>query len=160
MANGSMTRGQFSPAQQRAPMPDLEPDAQTVIVLQDASGPSETIVAMCAALEIEIVHVSALYDLPFRLHHHQPVAVIATMDLCERTSCAALRAVAGYNPDLPVMLVAPNDPASQGTIDAAEQIWNLSAITRLTGGPGPRDLIGFLFQAGRWSNTGQLIPLF
>lgn len=160
MASGSMTRGQFSPSHHGAPMTTLKPYTQTIIVLESACSLSEVIVTMCDALEIEIIRVSALHDLPFRLHHHQPVAVISMMDLCERTSCAILRAVAAYSPELPVMLLAPDDPASQGTIDAAEQIWNLSAITRLTTAPGPKDLIGFLFHAGRRSRTGRLIPLF
>jgi len=106
------------------------------------------------------VQVRAPHDLLFRLHHHQPIAVISAIELSSEASCSVLRGIAAYNPDLPVMLLAPDEPSAQGTIDAAEQLWSLTAVTRVTFPPDARDLIGFLFHAGRRCSTGRLIPLF
>jgi len=115
--------------------------------------------AMCDALLIELVAINSHHDLPFRLHHHRPMAVISEIDPQGIASCAALRSIAAYNPEMPVLLVAGDDPNVLGTIDAAEQLWCLSNLHRVAAPPAPSDLIGFLFQAGRHSGLGRLIPM-
>jgi DNA-binding NtrC family response regulator len=136
-----------------------EQETQRVIVLAGSDGVSSTVRAMCDALLIELVAINSHHDLPFRLHHHRPMAVISEIDPQGIASCAALRSIAAYNPEMPVLLVAGDDPTVLGTIDAAEQLWCLSSLHRLAAPPAASDLIGFLFQAGRHSGLGRLIPL-
>lgn len=160
MAEGAVALRQMRRMPLGVPMSVSEPETQCVVVLDDSDELPGLIADMCAALGIGIIHVGAVHELPFRLHHHRPIAVISAIALSGRSSCAVLRGVAAFNPDLPVMMLATEDPASQGAIDAAEQLWGLTAVTRLGATPGPRDLIGFLFHAGRRDNSGRLVPLF
>ncbi len=136
-----------------------EQETQRVVVLANQLGVSATMVAMCEALEIEVVAVHSHHELPFRLHHHRPIAVISELDPAGQASCSALRHIAAYDPNMPVLLISGEDPAAQGTIDAAEQLWGLSGLERHRDAPSLSDLIGFLFHAGRQSGLGRLIPL-
>jgi len=136
-----------------------EQETQRVIVLVGRDGVSPMLREMCAALLVELVAISSHHDLPFRLHHHRPMAVISEIDPLGIPSCAALRCIAAYNPNMPILLVAGDDPAVLGTIDAAEQLWSLSNLQRLAAAPAAGDLIGFLFQAGRHSRLGRLLPI-
>lgn len=136
-----------------------EQERQRLIVLVSSEGISTRLVEMCAALDIELIPVSSHHDLPFRLHHSRPIGVISEIDGRSIESCASLRNIAAYDPDMPVLLVAGDDPVVLGTIDAAEQLWDLSGIRRLADQPSARDLIDFLFQAGREAGTGRLVPL-
>jgi hypothetical protein len=70
-----------------------------------------------------------------------------------------LRSVAAYDPDLPVLLVTGDDPAIDGAIDAAEQLWGLTSVCRLSEAPGLLDVMNFLFLAGRRTDSGRLIPI-
>jgi hypothetical protein len=136
-----------------------EQETQRIIVLAGRDGVSPMLHAMCDALLIKLVAISSHHDLPFRLHQHRPMAVISEIDPQGIASCAALRSIAAYNPEMPVLLVAGDDPTVLGTIDAAEQLWSLSSLHRLAAIPAPSDLIGFLFQAGRHSGLGRLMPM-
>lgn len=137
----------------------LETRAQQVIVLAGRDGPSVRLLRMCAALEIEVISVTSHHDLPFRLHHTQPMAVISEIDPQGLASCAALRSIASYDQDIPVLLVSGDDPVVLGTIDAAQELWKLSGLCRLATPPSPGDLIHFLYQAGRQAGSGRLMPL-
>ena len=136
-----------------------EQETQRVIVLANPGGISQQLLQMCHALAIELVAVASHHDLPFRLRHHRPMAIISELDPKGTTSCAALRTIAAYDQDMPVLLVAGQDPSVLGTIDAAEQLWRLSALHRLGDAPTANDLIGFLFRAGRRSGLGRLMPV-
>ena len=136
-----------------------ESEAQSVIVLAGAEGASIRLQRMCAALEIRTVVVVSHHDLPFRLHHTRPIAVISELDPQGLASCAALRTIASYDQDMPVLLVTGDDPLVLGTIDAAEELWQLSGLHRLATAPAPGDLIHFLYRAGRQSGFGRLMPL-
>lgn len=137
-----------------------EQETQRVVVMANQAGVSPTMAAMCAALDVEMVIVSSHHDLPFRLHHHRPMAVISELEPAGHASCAALRSIAAYDPRMPVMVVSGSDPAVAGTLDAAEKLWGLSAVRRLPEAPAMGDLIGFLFAAGRHAGIGRLIPLW
>ena len=136
-----------------------EQETQRVVVLAGRDGVSSSLNAMCEALLIELIVIKSHHDLPFRLHHHRPMAVISEIDPQSIASCAALRSIAAYNPDMPILLVAGDDPTVLGTIDAAEQLWSLSSLRRLEAPPAPGDLISFLFEAGRHSGLGRLMPM-
>jgi len=136
-----------------------EQDSHRVLVLTQSEEVPEQLDSMCRALDIGIMPVTSHHDLPFRLHHCRPMAVVSELDPQSLASCAALRCIAAYNPDMPVLLVSGDDPAAMGTIDAAEQLWGLSGLQRLPTLPAPRDLINFLFHAGRQRGFGRLIPV-
>lgn len=140
-------------------LPMIELETQRVVVLSGPGGVSRGLVHMAAALELELVTVQSHHDLPFRLHHARPIAVISELDPTGQPSCAALRCIATYHQDLPVLLVSGDDPAAHGTIDAVEQLWGLSGLHRLMAPPGPGDLIRFLCLAGRQDGRGRLMPM-
>ena len=134
-------------------------ESPRLVVLTGRSGVSEDLAEMCEALEIDLIAVNSHHDLPFRLHHHRPIGVVSELDPSGLASCAALRSIAAYDSQMPVLLVAGIDPSGLGTIDAAEQLWGLSGLHRLVHAPSRQDLVGFLFKAGRRSGIGRLIPL-
>ena len=57
-----------------------EQETQRVIVLANPGGISQQLLQMCHALAIELVAVASHHDLPFRLHHHRPMAIISELD--------------------------------------------------------------------------------
>jgi hypothetical protein len=134
-------------------------ESPRVIVLTGSEGASTRLQRMCEALEIEIITVTSHHDLPLGLHHMRPMAVISELDPQSLASCAALRCIASYDQDMPVLLVAGDDPAVLGTIDAAQELWKLSGLHRLAAAPAPGDLIHFFYQAGRHSGLGRLMPI-
>lgn len=136
-----------------------EQESQPVLVLTGGCGISSALARMAEALEVRLVAVSSHHDLPFRLHLSRPMAIIAETDPQTEASCAALRCIAAFDQEMPVLLVSGNDPGAQGTIDAAEKLWGLTGLHQLPHVPGPSDLLAFLFHAGRQSGTGRLIPL-
>ncbi len=136
-----------------------EDETQRVIVLAGREGASTTLTEMCDALEIETITVSCHHDLPLRLHHMRPIAVISELDPQSLACCAALRSIAAYDQDTPVLLVSGNYPIVLGTIDAAQELWKLSGLYLLASAPGPSDLIQFLFRAGRQAGMGRLVPV-
>jgi hypothetical protein len=136
-----------------------ERDMRSVIVLTESGLASAALRRMASALDIELVTVRSFHDLPFQLHHHRPIGVVLELSPVGQACRSALRSVAAYDPDMHVLMVSGDDPAVLGAIDVAEQLWGLSALHRLTGAPEPADLIGFLFEAGRRSGLGCLMPV-
>ena len=155
----SIGAGMTAPLFEKDTLALAQQESQPVLVLTGGCGISPALAQMAEALEIRLVAVGSHHDLPFRLHLSRPMAIISETDPQAEASCAALRCIAAFDQEMPVLLVSGNDPGAQGTIDAAEKLWGLTGLHQLPNVPGPSDLIAFLFQAGRQSGTGRLIPL-
>jgi hypothetical protein len=136
-----------------------EQDGTRLFVLTNGVEASCALQAMTAGLGIQLVTVTSFHELPFRLHHHRPIAVVFELDPLSHACRSGLRSIAAYDPDMPVLLEVGSDPATLGAIDVAEQLWGLGSIYRLPGAPAPADLIGFVFQAERQRGIGHLMPL-
>lgn len=136
-----------------------EQETQRLLVLVGPDGISPQLAMMCQSLDIEVIEVVSHHDLPFRLHHHRPIGVVSELNPCSPASCAGLRSIASYDPAMPVLLVTNADPTILGTLDAAEQLWGLSCLERIADPPSVKDLMRFLFQAGRRLGHGRLLPV-
>jgi hypothetical protein len=113
---------------------------------------------VCQSLEIDAIAVGSHHELPFRLHHCRPLAVIIELAVESRAMATALRCIAAYNPSLPVMVIAAESHTVLGTLDAARALWNLADISLLPPQPSPRTLRPALFRAGRSRRAGWLTP--
>jgi hypothetical protein len=143
----------------RPTVPRPADGTQHVLVLGAPCDLPPGLADLCAALEVNLIHLTSHHDLPFTLHHRRPIAAICVMDPVGGTLCKALRAIASYDQDMPVLIVTGDDPASLGTVDAAEQLWSLTGLHCVSQAPAPHDLVTFLFQAGRQRNSGRLLPV-
>lgn len=114
---------------------------------------------LCDALDIGLINSASSHEVPLALGRYRPIGVVAMIDGSDTGSCGALRSVSAFDPDMPVLLVTGQDPAADGMIDAAEQLWGLTNVNRIAEAPGPQEIMGFLFIAGRHSGTGRLLPL-
>ncbi len=135
------------------------PLGRSVVVLETRPVLSASLSMLCTALELDLVRVRSHHDLPLMLHRHRPMALIAVVEGTGQGCSNALRSLAAFDADLPVLLIAGDDPAAQGAIDATEQLWGLTGIRRVSDPPAPQDVMGFLFLAGRRSGAGRLIPV-
>jgi hypothetical protein len=135
-----------------------ETDTRSVIALTETGKASETLEDMAAALHLELVTVRSFHELPFRLHHHRPIAVVLELGPTGQACRSALRCIAAYDPAMHILMNAGDDPNVLGEIDVYENLWGLTALHRMAGPPAPGELIGFLFGAGRDHGFGRLMP--
>ena len=120
-----------------------------VVVVEDDFELSSAFRAICECLNVAIERVPTTGDLGAVLPQLRPMAVIAAMDAPGQDGCHVLMTVAAFDRDLPVMLIASEDPALLGAIDAVEEIWQLTSVDKLTQLPGVGAVVDFLFRAGR-----------
>ncbi len=130
-----------------------ETSPRRVLLLTGRDSPQDAFRLMCqsldvTALDIAMLTVASHHDLPFRLHHARPLAVISTLSTESSTLPNALRCIAAYDQDMPILLITEDDATALGTIDAARQLWGLTRLRRLTHTPAPHDLLDFLCLAG------------
>lgn len=137
-----------------------EQDMECVIVVTDHGQAAPALRQMVSALNMELITVRSFHELPFKLHHHRPIAVVLELSPLGNACRSALRSVASYDQDMHVLLVSGDDPDVLGEIDVTETLWGLTAVQRLMEEPKAADLIGFMFQAGRRKGVGQLMPAF
>jgi hypothetical protein len=114
---------------------------------------------VCQALDIDTVRVASHHELPFRLHHCRPLAVMIDLPVESREMATALRCIAAYNPSLTVLVIAAESAAALGTLDAAHALWNLGDILLLPPQVSPRSLLPALLRAERARGVGRLMPI-
>ncbi len=134
-------------------------ETQTVLLVGHDLWLSGLLAPLCEALDIRVVCAASHHDVPIRLHRDHPICIVSGLEAAGPTSCAILRSVAAYDPDMPVLLITGDDPAIDGAIDVAERLWGLTGLFRLSNVPGPGDMMNFLFLAGRKDGTGRLMPI-
>ena len=114
---------------------------------------------VCHSLDMSTVSVASHHELPFRLHHCRPLAVLIDMPVETREMANALRCIAAYDPSLSVLVIASESAAALGTLDAARALWNLTDIALLPLQVSPRSLLPALFHAERVRGAGRLMPI-
>ena len=125
-----------------------EPEGQRVLVIGDMTPTSTHLGKLCKALDIEVINVASHHELPFRLHHNRPLAVLTALPPETLAMSSILRCIAAYDTELPVLLLGDDRATLLGTIDAAAQLWGLSRLTVATLCLQPKALIDFLAKAG------------
>jgi hypothetical protein len=120
-----------------------------VLVVEDDFSLSNAFRSVCDCLEVAVEGVATRGDLGSILRRRRPMAVVAEMDASGQDGCHVLMTVAAYDRDLPVMLIAGDDPSLLGAIDAVEEIWCLTSVAKCPRLPGIGVVVDFLFRAGR-----------
>jgi len=135
------------------------PQQGTVVLFSDDTDTISSMDPVCAFLDLRLEVVSGGMDLMAVLRQERPMAVIADIDGEDHDGFHAMKLVARYNSDLPVMLLTGGDPALMGAADAIQELWCLSNVTRTSGYALAGQLVGFLFAAGRKAGAMRLVPV-
>lgn len=123
--------------------------ATLVLLVEDDLALSDIFRSVCECLNVAVERVPTRSDLGSILRQRRPMAVVAEMDAAGQDGCNVLMTVAAYDRDLPVMLIAADDPALLGAIDAVEEIWQLSSVDKWPQRPNIGTVVDFIFRAGR-----------
>ena len=130
-----------------------------VLLLGTGSLGLERCAELCAALDMHTEAARSHHDLPFRLHHSRPIAVLIDLPVDSRALAAALRCIAAYHQDLPIRLISRDTATALGTADTARELWGLSDLDVMTPQAAPCALMPFLFQAARARGVGRFMPI-
>jgi hypothetical protein len=120
-----------------------------VLVIEDDFDLSSAFSIICECLNVAVERMSSQDDLGSALRQSHPMAVVAEMDADGQDGCHVLMTVAAHDRDLPILLIAGDDPALLGAIDAVEEIWQLSSVVKWPRLLGVGAVVDFLFRAGR-----------
>jgi CheY-like chemotaxis protein len=130
-----------------------------ILVIEDDFDLSDAFRCVCECLEVAVERIPSRDDLAAALHRHRPMAVVAAMDAAGQDGCHVLMTVAAQDRDLPVLLIAGDDPALLGAIDAVEEIWGLTSVIKWRRLLGVGAVVDFLFRAGRKGDCMRLMSV-
>jgi CheY-like chemotaxis protein len=130
-----------------------------VVIVSDDPGTIGNLAPVCEFLELRMEVVSSGRDLVQVLREHRPMAVICDVEGDDQDGFHAMKLIARYSRDLPIMLLTDGDAVLMGAADAVQDLWGLTSVTRTSGFPMAGQLVGFLFGAGRRSGATRLVPL-
>lgn len=138
-----------------------ERDARRPIVLVIEDGPElgDAFRSVGDCLGLTVTQVPSHGDLSVMLILHRPMAVVAEMDAVGQDGCHVLMTIAGYDRELPVLLIAGEDPTVLGAIDAVEEVWQLAFVAKWPRVLGIGAIVDFLFRAGRRGGCMRLLPV-
>jgi hypothetical protein len=130
-----------------------------LVVIDKTSRVSLAIGEVCTFLGIRVEPVEDTIGIAQTFEELQPIAVLAVADEIDCAVYDLLMAVAGFDADLPVLIVTDDSDSISGAVHAAHKLWQLTDLIHLTRSIETRDLIDFLFRAGRKSDTGRMMPI-
>jgi hypothetical protein len=87
------------------------------------------------------------------------MAVISDVDGEDQDGFHTMKVIAGYDRELPIMLLTGGDAVLMGAADAVQDMWGLASVTRTSGFPMAGQLVAFLFGAGRRTGGMRLVPV-
>jgi len=88
-----------------------------------------------------------------------PIGVLATAGAIDCPIYDLLMAVAGFDSELPILLVTDDGAMIRGAVHSAKRLWQLGGLIHLTRGLDTNDVVEFLFHAARRSGTGRLMSV-
>lgn len=130
-----------------------------IVCIDDETDIFEPIRHVCECLGVEVEQMSTDGDLCSVLCRRTPMAVVAELDGPGQDGCHVLMTIADYDRHLPVLLVTGEDPAMLGAVDAVEEIWRLTSVTKWPCLLGVGDIVDFLFRASRKGRCMRLMPV-
>jgi len=130
-----------------------------VVVVSDDPRTIDNLAPVCEFLELRMDVVPTGADLIEALRAHRPMAVICDVDGQDHDGFHAMKLIARYRRDLPIMLLTNGDAALMGAADAVQEVWGLTSVTRTSAFPMAGQIVGFLFGAGRWAGSTRLVPI-
>jgi CheY-like chemotaxis protein len=131
----------------------------TVALFSDNPETIAAISPVCEFLSLRVEVISAGTDLTTALRTEKPLALIADVEGTDHDGFHAMKLVARYNPDLPILLLTGGDPTLMGAADAVQELWNLTQVTQTGAYPLAGQLVSFLFSAGRRAGCMRLVPV-
>jgi hypothetical protein len=137
----------------------MAPRQPVVVLVSDNPDTIASMEPVCAFLDLRLLVVAGDGDLTAALRTERPVAVIADVEGEEQDGFHAMKLVARFDLDMPVLLLTDGDPALMGAADAIQDLWGLTAVTPTSGFPLAGQLVGFLFTAGRKAGCMRLVPV-
>jgi hypothetical protein len=137
---------------------DREADP-VLIVFEKSTARSLAIDEVCRFLGIRVVPVEDTVGVAQTLAELRPIGVLAVIDAVDCAVYDLLMAVAGFDADIPVLMVTGDHASVCGAVRSVHRLWQLSDLVHLTRGIDTRDIIDFLFRAGRKSDTGRMMPI-
>jgi hypothetical protein len=140
------------------PIAEAAPDPVLIVVERTADA-SPAIAQVCGFLGIRVELFEDTAGIAQTLEALRPIAVLAATDEIDCAIYDLLMAVAGYDPALPVLLVTDDRDSVAGAVHGAHRVWQLKDLSHLARTIETRDLIDFLFHAGRKSDTGRMLPV-
>ena len=114
---------------------------------------------VCKFLGIRVAPVEDTIGITETLYQLRPIAALAVTDEIDCAVYDLLMAVADFDPNLPVLMVTDDRASICAAVHAAHKLWQLTDLIHLTRAVETRDLIDFLFRAGRKSDTGRMMPI-
>jgi hypothetical protein len=136
-----------------------QPSEPVLIVVEKTTRVSLAINEVCAFLGIRVEPVRDTAGIAGTFDELRPIGVLAVVDEIDCAVYDLLMAAAGFDADLPVLVITDGRPSTSAALHAAHKLWQLTDLTALTRGIETRDLIDFLFRAGRKSDTGRMMPI-
>ena len=130
-----------------------------VVIISDDPATIENLAPVCEFLELKTAFVSAGIDLTQVLRETRPMAVITDVDGEDHDGFHAMKLIARYSRDLPIMMLTGGDAVLMGAADAVQDLWGLTSVTRTSGFPLAGQLVAFLFGAGRKAGCMRLVPV-
>ena len=130
-----------------------------VIVIEDDSRLSDTFHVVCDCLDVVVQPLSSSADLAGILRQATPMAVVTRLDMADQDGCHVLKTVAAYDRNLPVLVLAGANAALLGAIDAVEELWRLSSVSKSLDVPSIGQIVDFLFRAGQSGRCLRLMPV-
>ena len=130
-----------------------------VVVIEDGARLWRAFRGICDCLDVEVAHIASRDDLGSVLRYHRPMAVVAELDAAGQDGCHVLMTVASHDRGLPILLITGDDPALLGAVDAVEEIWDLTSVTRWSEPLGAGEVVDFLSRAGLAGHCMRLMPV-
>jgi CheY-like chemotaxis protein len=130
-----------------------------VLVVEDEPALTSTLRAICDCLNVAVERMPSGDDLAAMLRQRRPMAVIAEMDAVGQDGCNVLMTVAAHDRALPVLLLTGDDPVLLGAIDAVEEMWQLSSVTKWPRLQSVGPVLDFIFRAGRKGSCMRLMSI-
>jgi DNA-binding NtrC family response regulator len=130
-----------------------------VVVVSDDHALGSSLELVCDFLDIGVEHVSSLDDLAPVLKSQRPMAVVTDIDGAGQDGFNVMMTVAGYDPNLPIMILTGGDPRLDGAVEAVQGHWGLGAVTAFGTAPKVADLVDFFCRAGRRAGVGRMMAI-
>ncbi len=129
-----------------------------VLVVEDHARLSEPLRPVCDFIGVAVEIVGPHDDLTALMQDRQPISIITQLDTQLRDCCSVMRAAAEYDRTLPILVVAGQEDALLGMVDAVEDLLQLSNVTKVKAMPGCGEIADFLFKACRNDDGLGLMP--
>jgi CheY-like chemotaxis protein len=135
------------------------PVTHSVLVVRDDGVNNYLLDTVCEFLDIGIEYFTNDEDLGPMLRALRPMAIIADLAGEVRDGYHVMMTAAGYDRDLPVLLLTDKDPALLGAIDAVQEIWGLKRVATMKSDGDIGELVDFLCHAARDAGMPRMMRL-